>query len=257
MKLNSVGIKHFTFPVSIREQNGSMQRTVAEINLQAAMPHRFKESCLGIFTGILAKYQDDMDTEIFPKLLAEVRNDLQAEQAEMEMLFPYFIAKQAPVTGTASLMEYECSFTGITGNTGDTDSDDELLLKVVVPLTTLCPCSKEISKEGAHNQRAEVTLTVRPLSFIWLEELIHMVEGCGSCELYALLKRPDEKFVTEEAYANPMFVEDVVRMVAQKAFVHPDIGWFSVSVESFESIHKHSAYAYVDSHDIDEEFIRD
>ncbi|MCI5223094.1 MAG: GTP cyclohydrolase I FolE2, partial [Candidatus Electrothrix sp. AR4] len=147
-------------------------------------------------------------------------------------------------------MEYGCSFTGTI------DTTDALLLKVVVPVTTLCPCSKEISKEGAHNQRAEVTLTVQPLNFIWLEELINMIEGCGSCELYALLKRPDEKFVTEEAYANPMFVEDVVRMVAQKACAHPNIGWFSVSVESFESIHKHSAYAYVDSDDIDEKFIK-
>lgn len=254
MKLHSVGIKHFTCPVSIREQSGSMQRTVAEINLQAAMPHRFKESCLGIFTGILSKYQEDMHTEIFPKLLTEVQTNLKAERAELEMSFPYFIAKQAPVTETGSLMEYDCSFTG---NIDSVDRVDQLLLKVVVPVTTLCPCSKEISKEGAHNQRAEVTLTVEQLSFIWLEELISMVEGCGSCELYALLKRPDEKFVTEKAYANPMFVEDVVRMVAQKAFAHPDIGWFSVGVESFESIHKHSAYAYVDSNDIDEKIIRD
>ncbi|MCI5118651.1 MAG: GTP cyclohydrolase I FolE2, partial [Candidatus Electrothrix sp. LOE1_4_5] len=127
-----------------------------------------------------------------------------------------------------------------------------LLVKVKVPLTTLCPCSKEISQQGAHNQRAEVTLTLQPLGFIWLEELNRMVESCGSCELYALLKRPDEKFVTEAAYANPMFVEDVVRKVAQKAKDHTTIGWFSVSVESFESIHKHSAYAYVDSLDLEQ-----
>ncbi len=251
MKLHSVGIKKFTCPVSVREQKGSVQQTVAEINLQATMPHRFKESGINVFTEILSKYQQDMHAKIFPELLAEVRTNLQAERAELEMLFPYFIAKQAPVTETASLMEYGCSFTG------SIDTSDELLLKVVVPITTLCPCSREISKEGAHNQRAEVTLTVEPLKFIWLEELINMVEGCGSCELYALLKRPDEKFVTEAAYANPMFVEDVVRMVAQKACVHPKIGWFSVGVESFESIHKHSAYAYVDSKDIDEEFIKD
>ena len=245
MKLHSVGIKNFTCPVSIREQNGSRQQTVASISLQAAMPRRFRESCVGIFTDVLARYRQDIHATIFPKLLAEVQAELQAERAQMEMAFPYFIAKQAPVTGTDSLMEYGCSFTG------SIDTGRELLLTVTVPVTTLCPCSKEISAAGAHNQRAEVTLTVQPLRFIWLEELISLVESCGSCELYALLKRPDEKFVTEEAYANPMFVEDVVRMVTQKALAHSDIGWFSVGVESFESIHKHSAYAYVDSEDIE------
>ncbi|MCI5225583.1 MAG: GTP cyclohydrolase I FolE2 [Candidatus Electrothrix sp. AX2] len=247
MKLQSVGIKNFTCPVSIREHEGGMQQTVAAINLQAALPHRFKRSCLETFTCILAKYQQDMHTKIFPGLLAEVQSSLQAKQAEMEMQFRYFIAKNAPVTGTKSLMEYNCSFIG-----NINDQEHTLLIKVKVPLTTLCPCSKEISQQGAHNQRAEVILTLQPLGFIWLEELIRMVESCGSCELYALLKRPDEKFVTEAAYANPMFVEDVVRKVAQKAKDHTTIGWFSVSVESFESIHKHSAYAYVDSLDLEQ-----
>jgi GTP cyclohydrolase I len=251
MKLHSVGIKDFTCPVSIREQNGSRQQTVAKISLQAAMPRRFRESCIGIFTDVLARYRQDMHATIFPKLLAEVQADLQAERARMEMTFPYFIAKQAPVSKTGSLMEYDCSFTG----NSDNDRKCKLLLTVTVPITTLCPCSKEISSAGAHNQRAEVTLTVQPLRFIWLEELISLAESCGSCELYALLKRPDEKFVTEEAYAHPMFVEDVVRMVAQKAMAHQGIGWFSVGVESFESIHKHSAYAYVDRTDTEEAII--
>ncbi|XOF33058.1 MAG: GTP cyclohydrolase FolE2 [Candidatus Electrothrix sp. YB6] len=252
MNLHSVGIKHFTCPVSLREQHGSMQHTVAEINLQAALPHRFKASCLEIFTGILARYQQDMHSRVFPQLLQEVQASLRAEQAELEMRFPYFIAKQAPVTETCSLMEYACSFTGSTAT-----GAHQLFLQVAVPVTTLCPCSREISEQGAHNQRAEVTLTVQQLRFIWLEELIRLVEECGSCELYALLKRPDEKFVTEAAYANPMFVEDVARMVAQKAHDHPNIGWFSVGVESFESIHKHSAYAYIDSDDIEEKTIRE
>jgi len=246
MKLHSVGIKHFTCPVSIREQKGSVQQTIAEISLQASLPHHFEQSCLETFTCILSRYQKDMDTKIFPQLLTEVQSSLQAEEAGMEMQFPYFISKKAPVSGTKSLMEYDCAFIGSIDR-----HRHQLLLKVSVPLTTLCPCSKEISKHGAHNQRAEVILTVQPLEFIWLEELISMVESCGSCELYALLKRPDEKFVTEEAYANPMFVEDVVRKVAQKAKKQTTIGWFSVSVESFESIHKHSAYAYVDSIDLD------
>jgi GTP cyclohydrolase I len=160
------------------------------------------------------------------------------------MRFPYFIAKAAPVTGTTSLMEYQCAFTA------SSEASGEPLLTVVVPVTTLCPCSKEISAVGAHNQRAEVTLTVQPLVMIWLEDLITLVEACGSSEVYALLKRPDEKYVTEQAYAQPMFVEDVARKVAQQAMAHPGIGWFSVGVESFESIHKHSAYAFVDSRDL-------
>ncbi len=244
MTLQNVGIKNFTCPVSIREKDGGKQQTVATISLQAAMPHRYRQSCITVFTDVLSQYRQDMHVAIFPELLTSVKKQLQAKQAQLEMSFPYFIAKNAPVTGTVSLMEYECSFTCSINDT------EKLLLTVQVPITTLCPCSKEISAAGAHNQRAEVTLTVEPRKFIWLEDLILLVERCGSSELYALLKRPDEKFVTEQAYANPMFVEDVVRMVAQETVKHPDIGWFSVGVESFESIHKHSAYAYVDSDEV-------
>lgn len=244
MKLQSVGIKDFTCPVSIREKSGSRQQTVASIMLSAAMPHHARESCVSVFTDVLNRHKDDLTARILPSLIAEVRELLQAREVRLEMRFPYFIAKQAPVTRTSSLMEYNCAFTA------SYERQEDLLLTVKVPVTTLCPCSKEISSAGAHNQRAEVELTVRPLSFIWLEDLIAMVEGCCSCDLYALLKRPDEKYVTEEAYARPMFVEDVVRMVSQKAMEHKGIDWFSVGVESFESIHKHSAYAFVDSSDL-------
>jgi len=253
MKLDAVGIKNFTCPVSIREKSGSRQQTAATVSLQANMPLRLHESCVSVFTDILADYRQDMHAALFPEMLGKVCTQLQARQASMEMKFPYFLAKKAPITGTGSLMEYQCSFKGTAGQ-GSSGERKKLLLKVEVPVTTLCPCSKEISEAGAHNQRAEVGLTVEPKKFLWLEDLIKLVEQCGSCELYALLKRPDEKFVTEAAYKNPMFVEDVVRMVAQKALAHPDIGWFSISVESFESIHKHSAYAYVDSKDLKQDF---
>jgi GTP cyclohydrolase I len=141
-------------------------------------------------------------------------------------------------------MEYPCRFTGSVGK------DEDFMLSVWVPVTTLCPCSKEISAGGAHNQRAEVNLNIKFSGFIWLEDLIDLVESAASSQVYALLKRPDEKYVTEQAYDNPMFVEDVVRRVAELAKEHKDISWFSVSAESFESIHKHSAYAYVDSNEI-------
>ncbi len=240
MKLGSVGIKDITCPVSIREKNGSRQNTVASISLQAAMPHHFRENCVSTFIKVLNTHQQDMSSSIFPDMLADIRKELQAEEATVSMTFPYFIAKKAPVSETSSLMEYLCRFTG-------SINDDLLTISVWVPVTTLCPCSKEISAAGAHNQRAEVNLNVKQKRFLWLEDLITLVEGCGSSELYALLKRPDEKYVTERAYDNPMFVEDVVRQVAQQALKHPDIAWFSVGVESFESIHKHSAYAFIDS----------
>jgi len=241
MKIKRVGIKNINFPVNIRQKTGGRQKTVAGISLQCDMPREYRETYVSTFISLLNKYQDDMSVTIFPRLLAELKNELQADAAHMEMTFPYFIEKKAPVSGTASLMEYTVRFTGGIG------VGEDFILSVWVPITTLCPCSREISTYGAHNQRAEVNLNVKTRGFIWAEELVTMVESSASCEVFALLKRPDEKFVTEQAYDNPMFVEDVVRKVAETAHSHPDITWFSVGVESFESIHKHSAYAYVDS----------
>jgi len=244
MKLTAVGVKDIKFPVSIREKSGKLQETVARISLHADIPKRYRETCVSTFIAALNKYQDDISVNILSKLLLEVQEELQAEAAHLEMTFPYFVEKKAPISQTTSLMEYSCSFTGSVGK------DEDFMLSVQVPVTTLCPCSKEISTGGAHNQRAEVNLNVKFTGFIWLENLIDMVESAASSQVYALLKRPDEKHVTEQAYDNPMFVEDVVRKVAEMAKKHLDIYWFSVSVESFESIHKHSAYAYVDSNDI-------
>ncbi|MBU0673498.1 MAG: GTP cyclohydrolase I FolE2 [Proteobacteria bacterium] len=241
MKLSSVGIEDIKFPVKIRQKKGGHQQTVAEVNLRVDMPRSSRDSCITIITTVLNKYQDDLSVTVFPQLLSEIKDELKAESAHMEMTFPYFIEKKAPVSGTASLMEYKCCFTG------GIDRQHDLIISVWVPVTTLCPCSKEISECGAHNQRAEVNFNVRYQGFIWVEDLITLVESTASCEVFALLKRPDEKYVTERAFNNPMFVEDVVRRVAEQALTLPDISWFSVGVESFESIHKHSAYAFVDS----------
>ncbi|MBV5305477.1 MAG: GTP cyclohydrolase I FolE2 [Desulfobulbaceae bacterium] len=247
MNIEAVGIKDIQLPVRIREKNGGLQNTVATVSMQARMPGTHRESCVSVFTTTLNRYMDEMSVSIFSTLLEEIRVALNAESASIVMSFPFFIEKKAPVTGTPSLMEYNCTFTGsINGG----EKKEDFILSVLVPITTLCPCSKEISSVGAHNQRAEVSLNVKFRKFIWMEDLITMVEQSASCPVYALLKRPDEKFVTEQAYNNPMFVEDVVRKVAVAALAHPDISWFSAGVESFESIHKHSAYAYVDSEDI-------
>lgn len=239
-----VGIKDIQLPIKVRERNGGLQNTVATIALRVKMPGKYRESCLSVFTSVLNKYLEDITYTNFSKILEDVKKALKARSAELEMTFPYFIEKQAPVTETKGLMEYKCTFTGTSA------SEKDFILSVYAPVTTLCPCSKEISRAGAHNQRAEVCLNVKFSKFIWVEDLIELIEQSASCELYSLLKRPDEKFVTEQAYQNPMFVEDVVRKVAISAFEHPHITWFSAGVESFESIHKHSAYAYVDSNDM-------
>ena len=244
MHIHVVGIKNIQTPITVLEKGGGVQHTIATISMQAGLPSSYQGSCVETFTRILNRSLDSLSVESFNQILADVQASLNSRSARLEMSFPYFIEKTAPVTDTQSLMEYSCTFSGSTGENQD------LILSVRVPVTTLCPCSKEISKGGAHNQRAEVCLNVQLKKFVWIEDLVSLVEQSASCELYALLKRPDEKYVTERAFNNPMFVEDVVRKVAESALQDPDIGWFSAGVESFESIHKHSAYAYVDSNEI-------
>lgn len=244
MAIHTAGVKQIKLPIRVMQRDGAIQDTVAEISLQSRMVNMLQHNCIASFTGILNKYLKRISVAEFPPLLAEVQQFFKSESTRIDMSFPYFLEKEAPVTTTKSLMEYRCIFSGGIGE------DDGFVLTVVVPVTTLCPCSKEISEAGAHNQRAEITLSARFRKMIWAEDLIELIEDCGSCELFALLKRPDEKYVTETAFKNPMFVEDVVRKVAIAALEHPLITWFSASVESFESIHKHSAYALVDSGDI-------
>ena len=165
---------------------------------------------------------------------------MNAESAHMEMTFPYFVNKSAPVTGVNGLMEYKCAFKG------SLNSGSDLIMMIHVPISTLCPCSKEISDVGAHNQRGEVRLQVRFKKFVWIEDLIKLAEESASCEVYSVLKREDEKYVTEHAYHNPMFVEDIVRDIAVKLSDDPNITWFTVESENFESIHNHNAYAYIE-----------
>ncbi|WP_163339352.1 GTP cyclohydrolase FolE2 [Desulfopila sp. IMCC35008] len=245
MHIQVVGIKNIQTPVKVLQKKGGTQDTIATISMQASLPRSSRGSCVETFTSVLNSSLGELSIPSFGKILEDVQESLHSQSARLEMSFPYFLEKQAPVTGTRSLMEYGCTFSGGIGE------DQDFILSVTVPVTTLCPCSKEISKDGAHNQRAEVRLNVTMEKFVWIEDLISLIEQSASCEVYALLKRPDEKYVTERAFNNPMFVEDVVRKVAQAAMAHPDIGWFSAGVESFESIHKHSAYAYVDSNEID------
>jgi len=244
MTIHTAGVKNLKLPVKVMQKDGNIQNTIADISLQTQIPTALEPNYIASITAIINRYIDRIAVSEFQELLSEVRNFFNAESTQIDMSFPYFLEKKAPVTETSAMMEYRCIFSGTVG------TNNGFSLTVVVPVTTLCPCSKEISEAGAHNQRAEITITVRFTKMIWVEDLIELIERCGSCELFSLLKRPDEKYVTETAFNNPMFVEDVVRKVALAALDHPDITWFSTSVVSFESIHKHSAYAFVDSGDI-------
>lgn len=244
MHIQTVGLKDLKTPIRVKEKGGKLQNTIATISMQASLPRQNQKNCAEIFTSIIQQYLGELSVTSFSSILPKLQAELQAKSVRLTMSFPYFIDKKAPVSDTHGLMEYDCTFSGGIGE------DERFILSVRVPVTTLCPCSKEISAGGAHNQRGEVTLNVTFNNFIWVEDLIALVEESASCEVYSLLKRPDEKYVTEKAFNNPMFVEDVVRKVAVLALAHPDISWFSAGVESFESIHKHSAYAYVDSDEV-------
>lgn len=236
--IDKVGIKDIRHPIVISDREGREQHTVATFNMYVNLPDRFKGTHMSRFVEILNMNEYEITVKSFKQMVIEMMHLLKAESGHIEMSFPYFVMKSAPVSGVKSLLDYEVTFIGQIMNDNPT-----VLVKVIVPITTLCPCSKEISDYGAHNQRSHVTVCVRTRDFIWIEELIDMVEKIGSAELYGLLKRPDEKFVTEQAYNNPKFVEDIVRDVALKLNVDDRIGAYSVESENFESIHNHSAYA--------------
>ena len=241
LAINKVGIKDIRHPVRIRARSGDEQHTIANFNMYVNLPHNFKGTHMSRFVAILNQHEREITVESFREMLTEMTQRLEAEAGHIEMQFRYFINKSAPVTGVQSLLDYDVSFIG---NSSQSGSSTEV--KVVVPVTSLCPCSKQISDYGAHNQRSHVTLKARVQNFIWIEELIELVEQEASCELYGLLKRPDEKFVTEKAYDNPKFVEDIVRDIATRLNADERIAAYSVETENFESIHNHSAYAMIE-----------
>lgn len=238
--INKVGVKGITYPIIVLDRANTQQATVATISMYVDLPHHFKGTHMSRFIEILNAYRGEMTVNRMPDLLQEMRQRLEAETAHVELEFPYFMEKEAPVSRARSLMDYRCLFAGSLA------AELDFVLGVQVPITSLCPCSKEISKYGAHNQRSRVTVKVRYEGFVWLEELIQLVEESGSSELYSLLKREDEKHLTERAYENPVFVEDLVRNVALRLRNDSRIFWFLVEAENFESIHNHSAYAFIE-----------
>jgi len=240
LDIDRVGIKAIRHPCVVRDRTGGTQHTVANFNMYVGLPHNFKGTHMSRFVEVLNAHEQAITVESFQRILWEMTNRLDAQIGHVEMNFPYFVNKTAPVSGVKSLLDYDVSFIGEL-----VEGQPQTIVKVVVPITTLCPCSKNISNYGAHNQRSHVTVSVRIGAFVWVEEIIDWVEAVASCELYGLLKRPDEKYVTERAYDNPKFVEDIVRDVAAKLNQDDRIRGYTVESENFESIHNHSAYAMI------------
>jgi GTP cyclohydrolase I len=238
--INRVGIKDIVHPVKVRDRSSGDQHTVATLNMYVNLPHNFKGTHMSRFVELLHQ-EREISVEGFQKILEEMTEKLEAEAGHIEMTFPFFVMKKAPVSGVESLMDYQATLIGERRN-GVTS----LWVKVVVPVTSLCPCSKKISQYGAHNQRSHVTISARLREHMWIEELIDIAESEASCELYGILKRPDEKYVTERAYENPKFVEDMVRDVAVRMNNEERVAAYVVESENFESIHNHSAYALIE-----------
>jgi GTP cyclohydrolase I len=239
--IDKVGIKSIRHPIRVADKASGVQHTVATFNMYVYLPHHFKGTHMSRFVEILNGYEREISVENFEDMLRQMVSRLEAESGHVEMNFPYFIAKKAPVSGVESLIDYDVTFIGEIekGRYRQT-------IKVLVPVTSLCPCSKKISDYGAHNQRSHVTLTVRTNTFVWIEDIVRVAEANASCELYGLLKRPDEKYVTERAYDNPKFVEDLVRDIAAELNRDERIDAYVVEAENFESIHNHSAYALIE-----------
>lgn len=239
--IDQVGIKDIKHPIVVSDRSGGEQHTIANFNMYVSLPHDFKGTHMSRFVEVLNQHEHEITVESFKRMITEMTERLDAKSGHIEMNFPYFVNKAAPVTGVESLMDYDVSFIGELN-----EQQTSVLVKVIIPVTSLCPCSKSISNYGAHNQRSHITICVRTTGFLWIEELIETVEKVASCELYGLLKRPDEKYVTERAYDNPKFVEDIVRDIAVQFNLDERISSYIVESENFESIHNHSAYARIE-----------
>jgi len=243
--IDQVGIMGLRYPIIVLEKTKKLQQTVATISLAVGLPHNEKGTHMSRFIEVLSEHHEKLAMKRLPRLLRDLKSSLKAASARIEIRFPYFMRRKAPVSGATAPMDYDCWFIGEVDGAAD-----DFILGVKVPVTSLCPCSKAISKHGAHNQRGLVTIEVRGTrgksgdpAFIWIEDLVKVAEESGSCPVFPLLKRPDEKWVTEHAYENPVFVEDMVRNVAVRLQANRKVDWFRVEAENLESIHNHSAFA--------------
>ena len=239
MPINQVGIKDLRFPISVQSQEGT-QQTVARLTMTVFLPAHQKGTHMSRFVALMEEQTNPFNFQELNRLTTEMLTRLESHSGKISVSFPFFRQKTAPISGIKSLLDYDVNLCGEIK-----DGKFHYTLKVLIPVTSLCPCSKEISQYGAHNQRSHVTVTLRCVSDVSIEEVIDLVENQASCQLYGLLKRPDEKYVTEKAYENPKFVEDMVRDIAVALRQDPRIQTFEVESENFESIHNHSAYAWI------------
>ena len=243
--LDEAGIKDLLYPVTILDRDRDRQETVARISMSVELPHHFKGTHMSRFLEVLGSHLREFDGRTIPSILRDLKRVLEAPAARMTVDFPYFMEKKAPVTGVQAKMDYRCSFRGKSGPEGE-----DFVLGVTVPVSSLCPCSREISRYGAHNQRGHIAIEVRSLpggdgmpQMVWIEELVEVAEASASSPVYPVLKRPDERFVTESSYDNPVFVEDMVRNASEMLMEDSRLIWFEVTAESHESIHNHTAFA--------------
>jgi GTP cyclohydrolase I len=239
--IDRVGVTNLRFPIQVRDKAHTLQNTVATVSLTVDLPHHFKGTHMSRFIEVLNEHGSVIHVDNIQVILQHLQKRLDAKQAHVEFEFPFFIEKRAPITGAVGLMDYTVKFTATASH-----DDRDFLVTIVVPVATVCPCSKAISRYGAHNQRSKVTFAIRFNAPIWIEDLIQLVESAASSELYSLLKRPDEKAVTERAYEHPVFVEDLVRNIAVIANEDSRIVWYKVEAENYESIHNHNAYAMIE-----------
>lgn len=237
--IDKVGVRGIKYPIVVLDCENGHQHTIGNFTLTVDLPHHFKGTHMSRFLEVLNEHRREVSVEGIPKILKSLKERLNAERAHLEVTFPFFMEKAAPVTGKTGMMEYTCGFSA------ESNGAEDFVISLIVPVTTLCPCSKEISARGAHNQRGYVSVKVRTEGMVWLEEIIELVEKSASCALFPVLKRPDEKWVTEQAYDNPRFVEDMVREVALKFDADSRIVSYEIEVENHESIHAHNAYAYL------------
>lgn len=246
--IDKVGVTNLRYPISVLDRARGTQETVASISLSVALPHHFKGTHMSRFLEVLNEHRGEVTVRSIPALLQDLQTRLQAESAQIDVQFPYFMERPAPVTGATGLMDYDCRFSATVDRT-----DVDFVLGVRIPVTSLCPCSKEISDYGAHNQRGLIDVNVRTVhdevanaDLVWIEDIVEIAETCASSPVYPLLKRPDERHVTMRAFDNPAFVEDIVRDVATRLQQDDRIRWFNVQVTNQESIHNHDAFAEVE-----------
>ncbi len=241
--IDRVGVKNMKYPIAVKDRENYIQHTIATIEMTVDLPKEFKGTHMSRFVEILQCKDREIHVDSIDTILTEMQKKLNSNNSHIILEFPYFRNKKAPVSGKTSLLDYKAKFHALRNG-----EKKDFVLTVMVPVTTLCPCSKNIAKYGAHNQRGEVTVSVRFRNTVWIEDIIDIVESCASCDLYSLLKREDEKYVTEKAYENPVFVEDLVRNIVLKLKLNDEIIWYCVEAENFESIHNHNAYAMIESH---------